>query len=346
MESMNKLGSTWDTEAYNRRRRASVIATAGGGLRALWLLPLDLAFLVFGLRYGWLKWLFTHAPPRFLAFMGRIRAERAAHRAIRRVPAYRRFLEEASVHGEEKLPFGILGILPETDKRSYIDKYSLEDRCVDGQFTFRGTMIDESSGSTGTPYNWIRSSRERSIAHRNIGFFARYAFGSGPLGHDQCVLDGRLGGRLQHEPGHEQARPGQVDGPRSGQDLLDASPPWTALPLSDRWLPAVCEASARCCRARRLRPRWLRASRPRRRRRHERRTARLPARSVRVGVFRLWRDGHRDRHGRRVAGQHRSAPAGPRQAGCSRSAVRARPATADGLPVQPADSLARGQRRA
>ncbi len=158
-----------------------MIATAGGGLRALWLLPLDIAFLVFGLRYGWLKWLFTHAPPRFLAFMGRIRAERAAHRAIRRVPAYRQFLEKANVHGEEKLPFGILGILPETDKRSYIDKYSLEDRCVDGQFTFRGTMIDKSSGSTGTPYNWIRSSRERSIAHRNIGFFARYAFGSGPL---------------------------------------------------------------------------------------------------------------------------------------------------------------------
>ena len=44
-----------------------------------------------------------------------------------------------------------------------------------------GTTIDESSGSTGTPYNWIRGRRERDVAHRNIGFFARYAFGTAPL---------------------------------------------------------------------------------------------------------------------------------------------------------------------
>ena len=46
---------------------------------------------------------------------------------------------------------------------------------------YPGTTIDESSGSTGTPYNWIRGRREREVAHRNIGFFARYAFGTGPL---------------------------------------------------------------------------------------------------------------------------------------------------------------------
>ena len=34
---------------------------------------------------------------------------------------------------------------------------------------------------TGTPYNWIRGARERTVAHRNIGFFARYAFGRKPL---------------------------------------------------------------------------------------------------------------------------------------------------------------------
>jgi phenylacetate-CoA ligase len=168
-------------EAPNRRPTAAGLARVGGGLRGLWLLPLDVAFRVFGLRYGWMRWLFKHAPPRFVAFMGRLRAERAAHRAIRRVPAYRHFLERAGVHGEDHMPLGILRILPETDKRSYIDPYRLEDRCIDGRFTFRGTMIDESSGSTGTPYNWIRSLHERTIAHRNIGFFARYAFGSGPL---------------------------------------------------------------------------------------------------------------------------------------------------------------------
>ena len=34
---------------------------------------------------------------------------------------------------------------------------------------------------TGTPYNWIRSEKERHAAHRNIGFFARYCFGPEPL---------------------------------------------------------------------------------------------------------------------------------------------------------------------
>src|SRR5215203_4316605 len=171
----------YDAEAPRRSRTAAGVATVGGGIRGIWLFPLDVAFLLFGLRYGWMKWLFTHAPPRFLRLMGRLRAERAAHRAIRRVPAYGRFLDQAGVHGEQHMPLGILKDLPETDKQNYVQPYSLEERCIDGKFTFRGTMIDESSGSTGTPYNWIRSQRERSIAHRNIGFFARYAFGDAPL---------------------------------------------------------------------------------------------------------------------------------------------------------------------
>ena len=55
------------------------------------------------------------------------------------------------------------------------------DRCNRGGVPFAGTTIDESSGSTGTPYNWIRGRRERELAHRNIAFFARYAFGTAPL---------------------------------------------------------------------------------------------------------------------------------------------------------------------
>ena len=71
--------------------------------------------------------------------------------------------------------------LPETDKASYVDRFGLVERCIGGAVPYAGTTIDESSGSTGTPYNWIRGRRERDVAHRNISFFARYAFGSGPL---------------------------------------------------------------------------------------------------------------------------------------------------------------------
>jgi phenylacetate-CoA ligase len=163
-----------------RVARDGLAAFVGVG-RGLWLLPLDVMFRTVGLRYGWLVWLFSSAPPRILRGIAVLRAERAAWRATRRVPAYERFLTEAGVDVPGLFPLHILRRLPETDKASYVDRYPLLERCIGGAVPFRGTTIDESSGSTGTPYNWIRSRQERDVAHRNIGFFARYAFGSGPL---------------------------------------------------------------------------------------------------------------------------------------------------------------------
>jgi phenylacetate-CoA ligase len=169
-------------------RRADVLPAARDlaasfvGLgRGVWLFPLDATFRTVGLRYGWLKALFERTPAPILAGLGQLRAERAAWRASRQVPAYRRFLEDAGIHPAGLFPLGILDHLPETDKRSYVDRFGLLDRCVAGAVPFPGTTIDESSGSTGTPYNWIRGRREREVAHRNIGFFARYAFGTQPL---------------------------------------------------------------------------------------------------------------------------------------------------------------------
>jgi phenylacetate-CoA ligase len=157
------------------------LASFVGVGRGIWLFPLDAAFRLVGLRYGWLKALFNAAPPRLLAGIARLRAERAAWRAARRVPAYREFLAASGVDVLELFPLGILAHLPETEKRNYVDRYGLMERCVGGAVPYQGTTIDESSGSTGTPYNWIRGRRERDVAHRNIGFFARYAFGTAPL---------------------------------------------------------------------------------------------------------------------------------------------------------------------
>ncbi|TMF27813.1 MAG: hypothetical protein E6I25_09350, partial [Chloroflexi bacterium] len=157
------------------------LATGLGAGRNAWLVPLDVAFKTLGLRYGWLKGLFDHAPSGPLAMTGRLRAERAAWRAVRRVPGYRAYLSAQGVAVDRLVPAGILEKLPETDKHSYVDSYPLAQRCLDGRIPFVGTTIDESSGSTGTPYNWIRSEAERHIAHRNISFFARYCFGIEPL---------------------------------------------------------------------------------------------------------------------------------------------------------------------
>ena len=156
-------------------------ASVVGVGRGLWLFPLDVTFKTVGLRYGWLKALFERTPAWILAGLGQLRAERAAWRAVRNVPAYRRFLQDAGIRGRSLYPLGILARLPETDKRSYVDRFGFLERCVDGSVPYPGTTIDESSGSTGTPYNWIRGRHEREVAHRNIGFFARYAFGAKPL---------------------------------------------------------------------------------------------------------------------------------------------------------------------
>jgi len=114
--------------------------------------------------------MFRLLPPSYLAWASRVKARRAYYRAIHQVPAYRQFL-----HAEGS------PLVPETDKENYIKPYETAARCVGGSFVNGRTMIDESSGSTGTPYNWIRSEAERHIAHRNISFFARYCFGSEPI---------------------------------------------------------------------------------------------------------------------------------------------------------------------
>jgi phenylacetate-CoA ligase len=152
-----------------------------GALRTIWLTPIDVAFRLLGFRYGWMKALFTYTPPAVLRLTGRLRAERAAWRAAGAVPAYQDLLRSKGIDVAGAAPLGILRRLPETDKAGYIDRYPIEARCVGGRFPFPGTTIDESSGSTGRPYDWVRGARERAVAHRNIGFFARYCFGPEPL---------------------------------------------------------------------------------------------------------------------------------------------------------------------
>src|SRR5512141_119346 len=105
--------------------------------RSVWLFPLDVTFKAVGLRYGWLKALFQATPAPLLAGLGQLRAERAAWRALRNVPAYGRYLDEQGVHGDDLFPLGILSRLPETDKPTYVDRFSLMDRCVGGIVPYR-----------------------------------------------------------------------------------------------------------------------------------------------------------------------------------------------------------------
>src|SRR4029079_6594997 len=130
--------------------------------------------------WGGLPRLFRHTPPPILAGLGQLRAERAAWRAAKRVPAYRALLEHEAVDPDDLFPLGMLDRLPETEKRNYIDVYGLLERCVDGRVPYPGTTIDESSGSTGTPYNWIRGRRETEGGPRHTVFFRPPALAAGP----------------------------------------------------------------------------------------------------------------------------------------------------------------------
>ena len=155
-------------------------ATTGAGLNPgivrLILLPMDLVLRIIGPRYRLYFWFFGVAPPRILAWLGRLRAVRASDHAFRKVPAYREFLYYHNLY-----PTDISALrLPATDKGNYIGAFPPERRCVNGTIPFVGTAIDESSGSTGVPYNWIRSSEERHASHIFISHFARYCFGTAP----------------------------------------------------------------------------------------------------------------------------------------------------------------------
>jgi len=93
------------------------------------------------------------------------------------VPAYRKFLEASGWICPDACFQDIFASLPVMDKPNYILPYSMEERCLDGNFLYEGVVIDESSGSTGVPYNWVRDLRERNIVKSLIGVYLRYCFG-------------------------------------------------------------------------------------------------------------------------------------------------------------------------
>jgi len=135
------------------------------------LAPFNLVLKLACVRFETFLAFFLRMTPASLDWAGRWRARAIFYRAARRVPAYRHFLRSAGYRG---------GIPPETDKESYIKRYRTERRCVGGRLPERDVTIDESSGSTGTPYNWVRSGLERHQSHIFISYFARYVYGTEP----------------------------------------------------------------------------------------------------------------------------------------------------------------------
>ncbi|MGI5238491.1 phenylacetate--CoA ligase family protein [Dactylosporangium sp. CA-139066] len=90
------------------------------------------------------------------------------------VPAYGDFLRR---NGWQFRWF-VLASYPPTDKLSYVKAYPEEQRCWKGRIEIEGSVVDESSGSSGRPYNWIRSRRELRTVHKNLAGYTTLVFPS------------------------------------------------------------------------------------------------------------------------------------------------------------------------
>ena len=117
-----------------------------------------------------------------------MRAQAVFLKAKERCPAYQKFLiaENYNHSGSWRLRR-----LPVMTKENYVKKYSIEERCYDGRIPAAGVVIDESSGSSGVPNNWVRSAQEREdvkhilqlnyqLIYRDTGCILLNCFALGP----------------------------------------------------------------------------------------------------------------------------------------------------------------------
>lgn len=111
--------------------------------------------------------------------MGRARALAAYLNAKRHCPAYREFL--AGQGAPEVTRVRDWGRIPITTKENYVKRYSIEARCHGGRIPPQGVVIDESSGSSGVPNNWVRGPEERASTRRLLHHAYRHRFGDRSL---------------------------------------------------------------------------------------------------------------------------------------------------------------------
>src|SRR3984893_4353264 len=95
-----------------------------------------------------------------LTWIGQVEAWEGYLKANRDLPAYMQFASDLPAPAIN--PAKDLSRLPPTTKENYVTKYSLEDRCYGGRIPSKGVVIDESSGSSGIPNNWVRGPAERN----------------------------------------------------------------------------------------------------------------------------------------------------------------------------------------
>ncbi len=126
---------------------------------------------------------------RLVELAGPAAAVRTAAHARRAVPAYRSATRAANPwHAAFQTGrlTGYLEALPVLDKAGYIDHYPLAQRCRGGRLPAGGVELDESSGSSGRPYQWLRSRAELDQIEQGLAVQARLMLRS--RGHERVVV--------------------------------------------------------------------------------------------------------------------------------------------------------------
>ncbi len=118
--------------------------------------------------------LMAHHYRPWMARFGRLHAWMTCQFAAIDVPAYGDFLRRNGW----RFRWFDLSSYPPTDKLSYVKAYPEAQRCWYGRIEIAGSVVDESSGSSGQPYNWIRSRRELRTVHKNLAGYTTLVFPS------------------------------------------------------------------------------------------------------------------------------------------------------------------------
>ena len=128
------------------------------------------------------KILFLPGYERTRWLVGKWKAWLVFEKAKEIVPAYKEFMMIYKECGVELKGWDPdFSSIPPIDKESYIKKYSIESRCINGMIPAAGVMIDESSGTSGTPNNWVRGYDERKSVKYMLQLSLRNLLGTEPV---------------------------------------------------------------------------------------------------------------------------------------------------------------------
>ena len=124
------------------------------------VVPLSLIHFIENLflrNYSMSKNLLAKSNPDLLELISQRKALLMFKKAVLKVPAYQKFLKVNKIdHLMVKSFSSFIESGPLTTKGNYVKKYSFENRSINGVLPSAG-LIEESSGSSGHPTNWIKN---------------------------------------------------------------------------------------------------------------------------------------------------------------------------------------------